>query len=137
MLAAGCADDNDDLKALRGVADEVLDAVGVSVTRPPAAQSSKDIRYVTADGTKPGDLASVVDHVETTLTDHRWEVTISEPLQATDADVDLAHRVIAKRDGVVVQVLVAGKLGTTTAPAGAQLIQLAVAHPDDRLAWTR
>jgi hypothetical protein len=137
VLAAGCADDRDDVAALHEAADEVLAAVGVTVTRPATEQSSKDIRYITADGSHPGDLASVVDHVVATLGDHRWDVTTSEPIEAADVDAGAAHRVIAKRDGLVVQVLVAGRLGTVTAPDGTQLVQLAVAHPDDRLAWTR
>jgi hypothetical protein len=137
IVTNGCSDRNNDVEKLRAAAVEVLDELNVTVTRPPSEQHSKDIRYVTADGSSAGDTASVAEHVASTLADQGWQIKTSEPSGApTDADRP-ADTIIATRDDIVLRILIAGKLGTNTAPAGAQLIQLAAAFPDDRLAWTR
>ena len=137
IVTNGCSDRDSDIERLRAAADEVLDELNLTVTRPPSEQHSKDLQYVTADGSSAGDTASIAEHVVTTLTDQGWQIKASEPSRPpTDADGP-ADTVIATRDDIVLRILIAGKLGTNTAPAGAKLIQLAAAFPDDRLAWTR
>jgi hypothetical protein len=136
-VTSGCSDGDNDVEKLRAAADEVLDELNVTVTRPPSEQRSTDLHYVTADGSSAGDTASVAEYVVTTLTDQGWQIKASEPPRPpTDADGP-ADTIIATRDDIVLRILIAGKLGNNTAPAGAQLIQLAAAFPDDRLAWTR
>jgi hypothetical protein len=136
-LAGGCGRGQDDgTGELRAVATSLLGSFGVAAEREPATERSKDVEYVVGDGTARGDLATVVERVATALAEGGWDLTTSAPLEAPASGPAAAHRLVAARDDVAVQVLVAGTLGTTPAPAGSQWVQLSVARRDDRLSWT-
>ncbi len=135
-MVTACDGGSGGLDELRDSAVEVLTAAGITVEREPAIQRSKDIEYITTDGTLAGDLESVVAEVARAMEAGGWEVKTSEAVGSAAGQRAPAYRVIATRDDIAIRALVTGVLGTTTAPAGTQWVQLSVARHDDRLAWT-
>jgi hypothetical protein len=132
FLGPGCGERSDGFTTEDRVhqSDALLRDLEVAIDSPAEITSSKSVRYITAQGARPGDPQVVIDHLTAALTRHGWRLL---PVRETSA----VRGVRAVKDGAVAALAVYEKVGVRPAPSGACWVQLALAEPTDALDWTQ
>lgn len=135
-VLGSCAGDaeSDDLLV---TAEALLVDLDAEVDGGPRITESKGVEYVTATASFPGEGDGAVGELIDLLSDAGWTVATSVALDVSDTPASWGHQVVAGRSDDVVRVLLYDRIGTRDAPAGAVWLQLAVAEPDEALAWTQ
>lgn len=136
VLLASCTGDAA-IGDLVVTAEEMLVDLGVEVDVVPRITESKGVEYVTATASFSGERDGAVGTLIDFLTGAGWTVATSASLDVGDSPADWGFQVVARRGNDVARFVLHDRVGTRDAAAGTVWLQLAVAEPNDALAWTQ
>jgi hypothetical protein len=137
-VLASCTDDGDaSVDELLVTADGLLDDLVVELVDEPKVTESKSVRYVTATASIDAEPGSANARLADGLVEVGWTIASSTELDVTASPASEGYQIIAERDGQIASFALFDQIGSRPAPAGQLWVQMSVANPDSRLAWTQ